>query len=161
MNALIIGGGVMGCSVALRLAQAGAQVTVLERSIPGAEASSAAAGILAPQSEAQGPGPFLDLCLKSRALYRAFADELKELTSVDVQYLPCGALHPAFTEGDVPKPEAQVAWQVASGLRAELLSGDEARALEPNLSQRALAAAHFPDDHQVDNRALVRALSMA
>ncbi len=62
MEVLIIGGGVVGCAVAWRLQQAGAQCTVLERSIPGAEASSAAAGILAPQAEAEGPGPFLDLC---------------------------------------------------------------------------------------------------
>ena len=67
----IVGGGIMGSAIALRLAQRGLRVTVIERGIPGAEASSAAAGILGPQMEAEGPGPLLDLGLRSRALYPA------------------------------------------------------------------------------------------
>lgn len=43
-------------------------MTVLERAILKAEASSAAGGLLAPQMESEGPGPFLKLCLRSRAL---------------------------------------------------------------------------------------------
>ncbi|WP_163993013.1 glycine oxidase ThiO [Pyxidicoccus caerfyrddinensis] len=160
-NVIIVGGGIMGCGIALRLRQAGVRVTVLERSIPGAEASSAAAGILAPQMESDGPGPFLELCLRSRGLYPAFASELRELTGVDVAYRPCGVLKVAFNEAEVHHLDATVAWQRGMGLRAELLDGTAARALEPRLSPKALAAAHFPDDHQVDNRLLVRALSMA
>lgn len=158
---LIIGGGVMGCGIGWRLAQAGAEVTVLERSIPGAEASSAAAGILAPQMETEKPGPFLDLCLRSRAMYGAFAAELRELTGVDIHYLPSGVLHCAFTEAESTKLDATVSWQNSFSLRAQLMTGEQARRLEPQLSSRVLAAAHFPDDHQVDNRLLVRALSMA
>jgi glycine oxidase len=161
MNVVIVGGGVMGCSVALKLQQAGAHATVLERAIPGAEASSAAAGILAPQSEAHGPGPFLDLCLRSRGMYRAFVDELRELSGIDVGFALSGALHAAFSEGAAHHLEAQVSWQQACSLRAQLLTGAEARAIEPNLSPEAVAAAHFPDDAQVDNKLLMRALSMA
>jgi len=134
---------------------------VLERAIPGAEASSAAAGILAPQMESSGPGPFLELSLRSRGLFPEFAAELEELSGVSVDYLPCGVLQAAFDEGQVHALEATVAWQRALGLRAELLEGNAARALEPQLSSRAVAAIHFPDDHQVDNRLLVRALSMS
>lgn len=160
-DVIIVGGGVMGCGIALRLRQAGMKVTVLERSIPGAEASSAAAGILAPQMESDGPGPFLELCLRSRALYGALATELRELTGVDIAYLPCGVLKAGFTEAEIHHLEAAVAWQKALGLRADLLDGKQALELEPQLSPHVLAAAHFPDDHQVDNRLLVRALSMA
>ncbi|KFE69554.1 glycine oxidase ThiO [Hyalangium minutum] len=160
-DVIIVGGGVMGCGIALRLRQAGMKVTVLERSIPGAEASSAAAGILAPQMESDGPGPFLELCLRSRALYGALAAELRELTGVDIAYLPCGVLKAGFNEAEIHHLEATVAWQKALGLRADLLDGKQAREFEPKLSPHALAAAHFPDDHQVDNRLLVRALSMA
>ena len=151
----------MGCGVALRLAQADVQVTVLERAIPGAEASTAAAGILAPQMEAEGPGSFLDLCLRSRALYPDFAAELREASGVDVQYLPCGVFNVAFTREALERVQAIVAWQRAGGLRAEMLSAADARALEPSLSAEALGAGHFPDDHQVDNRLLMRALSIA
>jgi glycine oxidase len=160
-DVIIVGGGIMGCSLALRLRQAGVNVTLLERSIPGAEASSAAAGILAPQMESEGPGPFLELCLRSRALYGELARDLRELTGVDIAYLPCGVLKAAFTEAEAHHLEATAAWQRAMGLRAELLDGNQARELEPQLSPHALAAVHFPDDHQVDNRLLVRALSMA
>lgn len=160
-DVVIIGGGVMGCSIALRLAQGGARVTVLERSVPGAEASSAAGGILAPQTEAERPGPFLELCLKSRALYPAFAEELKALSGVDVAYLRSGVLRCAFDEADASQLRGTVATQQRLGLRAEWLDGVAVRTLEPRVSERVLGAAHFPDDHQVDNKLLVRALTMA
>jgi glycine oxidase len=161
LDVIVVGGGVMGCGIALRLRQAGARVTVLERSIPGAEASSAAGGILAPQMESEGPGPFLDLCLKSRALYPDFARELHALTGVDVAYLPSGLLHVAFDEAGARRLEATVGWQKERGLRAELLGPREVHLLEPQLSGALVAAARFPDDHQVDNRLLTRALMMA
>jgi glycine/D-amino acid oxidase-like deaminating enzyme len=47
----VIGGGVMGCTTALAIAERGADAVVLERAVPGAEASSAAAGILGAQAE--------------------------------------------------------------------------------------------------------------
>ncbi|XXF75147.1 glycine oxidase ThiO [Myxococcaceae bacterium GXIMD 01537] len=160
-DVIVVGGGLMGCGIALRLRQAGVSVTVLERAIPGAEASSAAAGILAPQWESEGPGPFLELCLRSRSLYAGLAAELRELTGVDIAYRPCGLLRVAFDDADARHLEATATWQRARGLRAELLDPASARELEPQLSDRAVRALHFPDDHQVDNRLLVRALSMA
>jgi len=161
IDVVIVGAGVMGCGIALRLRQAGARVTVLERSIPGAEASSAAGGILAPQQESEGPGPFLELCLRSRALYPDFAAELLALTGVNVDYLPSGLLHLAFDEAGAQRLKATVDWQRARGLRAELLGRTEVHQLEPQLAPSVLAAAHYPDDHQVDNRLLTRALTMA
>src|SRR5260221_8614971 len=88
----IVGGGIMGCAVALRLAARGLAVTVIERGIPGAEASSAAAGILGPQMEAEAPGPLLDLGLRSRALYPALAAELRDVTGIDIGYVKSGVL---------------------------------------------------------------------
>jgi glycine oxidase len=161
MKVLIIGGGVMGCSVALELQRPGVEVTVLERSIPGAEASSAAAGILAPQAEATGPGPFLELCLDSRARYPAFVKRVEELSGLEVGYRESGVLRMAAENRELGELEHTVKWQRERGLRAELLTLNQARALEPQLSEGLTGAARFPDDHQVDNRLLVRALSMA
>ncbi|HEY8838971.1 MAG TPA: FAD-dependent oxidoreductase, partial [Dehalococcoidia bacterium] len=48
---VVVGGGVIGCSLAYHLSGAGQTVTVLERSRIAAEASSAAAGMLAPVAE--------------------------------------------------------------------------------------------------------------
>ena len=76
-DVVIVGGGVMGCASALELAKAGAKVIVLERSVPGAEASSAAAGILGAQVEtAEGDSGF-ELARQSRARYPAWAEQLK------------------------------------------------------------------------------------
>jgi glycine oxidase len=161
MNVLIVGGGIMGLSVAVDLAKSGVKVTVLERSIPGAEASSAAAGMLAPQLEMKAPGPYLDLCLRSRGLYPAWAKDLEERSGVDVAYVESGSLSVAFNETEVHDLDGQVAWQRASGLRADFLTGAELKKLEPKLSDKILAGAHHPDDHQVDPMKLLRALSIA
>ncbi len=162
MKVIIVGGGVMGLSVALELRRSGDfEVLVLERAIPGAEASSAAAGMLAPQFEAEKPGPMLDLCLLSRMAWPAYARELEAASGVPVNYLPSGGLQVAFSEDELSALSARVDWHRAMNLRAELLTGASLRALEPTLSERALAAAHFPDDHQVQPRSLVRALQVA
>src|SRR5262249_28635504 len=161
MEVLIVGAGVMGCAVAWRLQQRGAHCTVLERSIPGAEASSAAAGILAPQAEADGPGPFLELCLRSRALYPAFTHELSELTGFEVGHRRCGVLRVAFDAEEESALRKTIAWQQSLGLRAEWLEREAVRAVEPELSGAIRGAARFVDDQVVDNRLLVRALVIA
>jgi glycine oxidase len=161
MNVLVVGGGIMGLSVALDLAKSGVNVTVLERAVFGAEASSAAAGMLAPQLEMSGPGPYLDLCLRSRGLYPAWAKELEERSGVDVDYVESGSLSVAFTEAEAYELDGQVAWQRAAGLRADFLTAAELKRLEPKVSDKALAGAHHPDDHQVDPTKLLKALSIA
>src|SRR5690242_17737143 len=95
---IVIGAGVQGCAVALRLAQAGRSVLVLERSVPGAEASSAAAGILSPGVEAEEPGPFYQLCAASLSRYPSFAEELERLTGVAVGFRRGGTLQVAFDD---------------------------------------------------------------
>jgi glycine oxidase len=161
MDVVVVGGGVVGCAVALRLVKAGARCTVVERSVPGAEASSAAAGILAPQAESEGPGPFLALCLRSRALYPDFVQEVEELSGLKVGYRRSGVLHLAFAQASAEKLRGRVTLQSAEGLRADFLDGDAVRRLEPALSPDVLAGALFEDDGAVDNRLLMRALSMA
>src|SRR5687767_8817630 len=119
VDVAIVGGGVMGCATALRLAQRGLRVTVVERGIPGAEASSAAAGILGPQWEAEGNGPLLDLGLRSRALYPAFAAELRELSGIDIGFAKSGLLEVALDESGAQALAARRVWQFGRGLRAE------------------------------------------
>src|SRR5215470_13731252 len=78
-DVIIIGGGVIGCAAALRLAQARLSVMVLDRGEFGAEASSAAAGMLAPQGEMVEFGDFFELSAASRDLYPGFVAEVEEL----------------------------------------------------------------------------------
>jgi glycine/D-amino acid oxidase-like deaminating enzyme len=137
MEVLVVGAGVVGCAVAWRLSQAGARCTVLERNIPGAEASGAAGGILAPQAEADGPGPFLELCLASRALYPEFVRELREASDVDVAFRPCGVLGVRFDEAGVEEAQQRIGWQRARGLEATWLDCAAARSLEPSSPRRS------------------------
>src|SRR5215208_2108452 len=97
-DVVVIGAGLQGSAVALRLAQAGARVTVLEKSVPGAEASSAAGGILSPGVEAVEPGPFYDLCTASLGRYAAFAAEVERLSGMWVAYRQLGTLEVAFDD---------------------------------------------------------------
>ena len=157
----IVGGGIMGCSVALRLAQRGVRVTVVERAIPGAEASSAAAGMLAPQTEADRPGPMLSLGLRSRALYPDLAVELREATGIDIAYQRSGVLAVAFDDDGERALAARRDWQRGAGLAAELLGADAAHAREPALGPSVRAALCYPEDAQVNPAALARAFSQA
>jgi glycine oxidase len=158
---LIIGGGLVGCLCALRLAERGARVTVLEKSVPGAEASSAAAGILAGQSESRQPGVLFDLAVESRALYVGLAEELRERAGVDVGYRRCGVLEVARDEAALAELARTYAWQSERGQRVEVLRSAELFAREPGLSPRLAGALWFPDDAQVEPARLVSAVAQA
>lgn len=152
-DAVVIGGGAIGCAIGLRLAQRGLVVIVVERGEPGGEASSAAAGILGAQMESHGPGPFLSLQLVSRALHPAFAAELLELTRVDVRCRIEGVQELAFTEEEAAGLRARYLWQKAAGLRVEWQSAERPIG--------TLSAMICPDDGQVDNRKFSRSLHLA
>jgi glycine oxidase len=148
----------MGCATALALTARGAEVVLLERAVPGAEASSAAAGILGAQVELHGRDGDAALFLRARDAWRGWALALRDASGVDVGWRANGVLRVARTEPEQAELAKEVAWQSARGLRAELVSGAEARAIEPELAADCLGAAHFPDDAQVDPPALLRAM---
>ncbi len=147
----------MGCATALALEARGADVVLLERSVPGAEASSAAAGILGAQVESREGSALLETFVRARADYAGWAAELRERTGLDIGYRVSGMLRVAFTEEEANDVGKTAAWQSAAGLRAESLDDGQARAIEPMLAPVARAA-YFPDEAQVDPRALLRAL---
>lgn len=155
----IIGGGVIGLAVARALTSRGVRdVTVIERDSFGAEASGAAAGMLAPQSEANCADEFFDLCRRSRDLYPVFAAELREETGIDIQLETKGTLYLGLDEADVRELETRYQWQSAAGLSVERLSPESARTLEPAISERVQLALRFPLDTQVENRLLIKSL---
>ncbi len=160
-DVLIIGGGIMGTSAAWELARHGAHVVVLERSVPGAEASSAAAGILGAQAEAHAPGPMAELCFASRARYAKFAAALRKETQIDVGYRESGVLRVAFDAGVLRKLEQGVAWQAKQGQSVARLKSKGLSALEPELSPQLAGGLRFAADSRVDPKALLRALHIA
>jgi glycine oxidase len=160
-DVVVVGGGVIGCAAAWRLAQAGARVTVLERAIPGAEASSAAAGILAAQEEAERPGALADLCLASRARFPALAAELRDATGLDIGYRETGVVAVAFDDAEADALERRYGWQRGAGLRVDWLRGAALREAEPGLTAEARAGLSFPDDGQLEPKSYLRALAVA
>jgi glycine oxidase len=161
-DVIIIGAGVIGLTIARALKQRGAgDVTLIDRGRPGAEASWAAGGILAPQVEVDQQDDFFRLACASRDLYPEFAESLKTETGVDVELNTTGTLCVGFTPEDEAELQSRFDWQQREGLSVEWLSGDEARQVEPGVSSRVSCALRFPRDWQIENRRLMNALVRA
>ena len=160
-DVIVIGAGAQGCAVALRLAQAGQSVVVLERSVPGAEASSAAAGILSPGVEAEEPGPFYQLCAASLARYPTFAAELERLAGICVGYRGGGTLQVAFDDLTARALAGRAAQLQKHDIPAEVIDGDEVRRLEPAVGAEVRGALWFREEASIDPRLLCRALYVA
>jgi glycine oxidase len=124
----------------------------------GAEASSAAAGMLAPQA-GELDSPLMPLALAARQRHLRLAPELEEETGIAVDLSRLGRLELAFDEAEARALEERVRAQAARGLEAGLLGAAEVREAEPNVNPLALAAAYYPADRRLDNVRLTRALA--
>ncbi len=156
---LIIGGGVIGLSIARRLHQKGIRaITILERGRIGEESSYAAAGMLAPNAETDKLDDFYRLCRDSNQIYPNFARELFEETGVDVELERSGTIYAAFTETDVREIRERYEWQKKSNIAVEHLGAEASRKLESFISPDVREALYFPHDWQVENRKLLAAL---
>jgi glycine oxidase len=160
-DVIVVGGGVIGLATAWRCAQRGLRVTVVDPA-PGQAASATAAGLLAPVTELHYEGrELLALNLASARRYPEFAAELQDVTGVDVGYRPCGTVAAAWDAADLAQLRDLHAFQASLGVLSELLSGRELRELEPASAAGLPGGLFAAEDHQVDNRALVRALLIA
>ncbi len=158
-DVLIIGGGVIGLAAARALKRGGVRkTTILERGTVGGEASSAAAGMLAPNAENERADEFTRFCTESLSLYENFAAELFDETGVDIELDKNGTLYLALTETDSGELERRFKWQQSAGLAVEHWAAAEARKFEPFISPDVREALFFPHDWQVDNRRLLAAL---
>ena len=146
MRIVIVGGGVMGCATALSLSQRDVtDIVVLERAVPGAEASSAAAGMLAPEIESSDPS-----WIAAREAYATWSEELRSLSGIDIGFRRTGALKVARTEAELRE----------LGGNVRLVDAVDAKEIEPELST-VLGAVHYPNEAQVDPPQLLRALVVA
>jgi glycine oxidase len=162
-DVVVVGAGVIGLACAWRCAQRGLRVLVLEREEePGAGASGVAAGMLAPVTEAEfGEEALLRLNLAGAELWPAFAAELAERSGIDTGYRASGALVVGADRDDTEELRRLHSFQRSLGLEASWLSGRECRRLEPRLSPRVPGGILAEHDHQVEPRAVVRALRAA
>ncbi len=161
VDVVVVGGGVIGLSIAWRAASRGLSVAVVD-DCREQRASFAAAGMLAPISEL-GPGEaeLFGLNLRSAERYPSFVAELEQAAACAVRYRRCGTLAVAFDAGDAEVLDELHALQVQHGLAAQRLRGSQCRRLEPALATGVRSGIHIPDDHQIDNRRLLAALGVA
>lgn len=160
-DVIIIGGGIIGCAIALRLAEAKLKVTVCDRGEPGAEASSAAAGMLAPQGETVEPDAFFEFGRASRDLYPEFIRQIEALGGTKVDYRRDGTLLVAASDEQERELEAAYAGQTAYGLPLERLSANAVHERVAGLAPGIRAGLFIAGDHWVDNEKLARALVAA
>jgi glycine oxidase len=163
-DVLVIGGGVIGLSLAWRARERGMSVTVLDRDTLGGGTSRVAAGMLAPVAEAEfgeAGRRVLELGLRSAELWPSFAEQLQAASGIDVGLLRTGTLMLARDEDEARELERQAAFRDGLGLATSRLRGSEAREREPALSPSTRLALEAPDDHSVDPRAVLAALRAA
>lgn len=162
-DVVVVGGGIIGCAVAWELLQAGMTVTIVDRGEPGLEASHAAAGMLAFQSNGvkHAATPLGALCRDSQEGYAAWVDALVERSGVAVGYQTTGCLLVAFADEEVEALAHTQAQHRAAGFECKPLSGDTLAEFERGLSRDVLAGIFLPHDHHVENRELMQALVAA
>ena len=162
-DALIVGGGVIGLSLAYELAGEGLNVRLLDRGPPGREASWAGAGILPPAGVGPESDPYEQLLTQSNELHRVWTARLREDTGVDNGYRRSGGIYlarDAAMKKDLDR--AAEVWR-RKGVEVETLSAAELAAREPALAagadSSALQAAYFlPGEAQLRNPRHLKAL---
>ncbi len=156
---MIIGGGVIGLSIARELVRSGVKkITVADRGPIGGEASFAAAGMLAPNAECWEIDDFYRLCDESRKMYPNFAAALRSETGIDVELDRSGTLFLAFSDEDSDHLSARFERQTAAGIPVQRLSRTDTLLVEPTLAPNVRESLYFPYDWQVENRKLLDAL---
>jgi len=152
-DVIIIGGGVAGLMSARELAEAGLRVALLERQAVGRESSWAGGGILSPLNPWHVSEPITALCRWSQAIYRQLAEDLREHTHIDPEWLQSGLLF-----ADCDDLAKATHWAEAQGVRFERLAAAELARREPEIRSAGGSPLLLPDIGQVRNPRLLRAL---
>jgi glycine oxidase len=145
----VVGGGIAGCAAAYYLAKGGAKVALLERGRVAGEATGASAGMLAPLAEAKKKGAFLRLVVEALKDFEGAVRDVEAVSGVSCGFTRRAILRVAFTPEDEDHYSHALDLYQISGLPFRRISGDEARQLEPALSEAALSAIHSPEEGNV------------
>jgi len=157
----IIGGGVIGCSIALELAAEKLNVVVLDRDEPAQGASWAAAGMLSPGPDSPESLLLVPFAKESLRLYPGFIAALEEASGLSTGFARGGTLAPFFEPDGESQRDLMVAEYRRMGIPIEPIPLEAARELESGLGPAARALAWLPDEATVDPRLLMAALLIA
>lgn len=161
-DAVIVGAGIVGLACAWRATERGLSVLVVDRDGARTGASWAAAGMLAPATEAAfGEEALVRLALAGVEAWPDFRSELERRSGRETGYRESGALMVAKDRDDAEELRRLLAFQRSLGLEAEWVTGRECRRLEPGLSPGVAGAILAPAERHVDPRAAMSALGVA
>jgi D-hydroxyproline dehydrogenase subunit beta len=152
---LVIGAGIVGTSIAWRLAARGASVKVIEAALPGAGTTDTSFAWVNASSKLDSSREYFDLAVRATAEHHALADALGETRC----FFPTGHVEISFESGQADRLRSKVARLQERGYRAELVRVRDLRRLEPGLKLPATAvAAYYADEGWADGPAMARAL---
>lgn len=142
-SVLIVGGGIIGLTCAWRLARDGWKVTLFDAAVETREASWAAAGMLAPHNEADGPGPLWQLGCAGLARWPTFLAETG-MRWDEVGYGDQGSLVPVVDDDDERETARRAAFLTAAGVPVIEVSGADLQRQEPALASGIRRALLLP-----------------
>lgn len=160
-SVIVVGAGVVGCTVAHQLAKEGARVLVIEPRAPGQGATRASAGILAPDIEGHGSSLLRLLGRRSIAMYDDFIASLGADSGHDIVYRRNGTFELAFSAADVNRLEELAAALKDDRIESRWLAPAEFDAVEPRAATNALGALLIPIHGFVGVTALTQAAAAA
>lgn len=158
---VVVGGGVVGLSIAYAIVQEGLSVTVLDQGEIGKAASWAGAGILSPAGERKPANPLAALRALSAELFPEWSAELLAETGIDNGHRRSGGVDVAESAADEQALLASVGRWREEGIAYERLGPSEFGRVEPSLSRDLSVAYFLPDRAQVRNPRHLLALSIA
>ncbi len=158
----VAGGGIIGSTIAWKLARSGYRVTLIDARTLGSEASHAGAGMLAPGGEVTTRSGWGDLCLAGARMYPEFVAELESESGERIDYRRCGGIELALSDEEWTKLGERAIRQEEWGVPSRVMTPDELRAMVPELQTRNVAGArYYFHDGVVDPRDIMRALRKA
>ncbi len=160
-DAVVVGAGIIGSSIAWRLAQAGLRVALLDAGRMGAEASWAGAGMLAPGGEFEAGSPWAAFALENLRSYPDFVEELTAETGETIDFQQLGAIEVAFSEDDWRLIEARASAQSMLGITIFRMSPQEIYEELPMAAGDAAGGWFYPEEGLVNPRDIMRALRTA
>lgn len=160
-DVIVIGGGIIGCSIALALVERGSHVAIVERQWLGSEASVAAIGGLTPQSDEFTRGSLRQFALDSVKAYPGWLDHLADLTGIHVEYHSYGQLEVAFDEREVANLEEHLHEWEREQFDVQRLSAEEVLQLEPLVNPEVLAGCHLRGEPHLNPVMLLNAVAAA
>lgn len=152
-DAIVIGGGVVGCSIAYYLAKSGVKVTLLERGQIGMEASNAASGVLS-SPLFKSDDPYSRLSTESLRMFRELAVELQETCGVEIEFARCGEIGLALTEEEATEYQGLAMKVSEAGGSARWMDFESLHDYEPAVGPEVLGGFYMPEVCRVNNQRL-------